>query len=273
MTTRIARLSPPGLALVVVAVTAGCAGRAVILPSGPSTPVPQFAQLFDAATARCRPVDTLTAEIALSGRAGRTKLRGRVIAGMARPGSIRLEGVAPFGAPVFILVARGPETILLLPRDRHVLTGVPAADILQALVGLALTPDEMRAILSGCLTPEPEPIAGRRYGNGWIAIDVAGGATAFFRETPAGLTLAAGTVGALTIEYPTFAAGFPERVRIRSGGVAAASEAVASDLTLRLSQVETSVALGPEVFSVDVPEDALPLTLAELREQGPLGLR
>jgi len=43
----------------------------------------------------------------MSGRAGRQKVRGRVVAGFARPASMRLEGVAPFGPPAFILVARG----------------------------------------------------------------------------------------------------------------------------------------------------------------------
>ena len=45
-------------------------------------------------------------ELGLSGRAGDESLRGKVITGLQRGGAARLEGVAPFGAPVFILAAR-----------------------------------------------------------------------------------------------------------------------------------------------------------------------
>ena len=41
------------------------------------------------------------------------------------------------------------------------------------------------------------------------------------------------------------------------------------DLTLALSQVETNIALGTEVFKVDVPRTAQPITLEELRHARP----
>jgi hypothetical protein len=63
-------------------------------------------------------------------------MRGRVLAGVV-PGALRLEGVAPFGGPVFILVADGVHGTLLLPRDR-VLQDAAAEDILDALVGIRL---------------------------------------------------------------------------------------------------------------------------------------
>jgi hypothetical protein len=45
----------------------------------------------------------------------------------------------------------------------------------------------------------------------------------------------------------------------------------AADLTIRVSQREANVPLENAVFSVDVPKDAVPLTLEELRRAGPLG--
>ena len=42
------------------------------------------------------------------------------------------------------------------------------------------------------------------------------------------------------------------------------------DLTARLSQIETNVDLEKAAFTVDVPRGALPITLEELRDAGPL---
>ena len=44
-----------------------------------------------------------------------------------------------------------------------------------------------------------------------------------------------------------------------------------TDLTLRLSQLEINMPLDAAVFEVEVPADATPLTLDELRRAGPLG--
>jgi hypothetical protein len=77
----------------------------------------------------CRGARTLTAELALSGTRA-DALRGRVVAGFERPASMRLEGVAPFGPPRFILVARGGEATLLLPRDERVVHGASPEDVL-----------------------------------------------------------------------------------------------------------------------------------------------
>jgi hypothetical protein len=87
-------------------VAAACASAPVRMPSGPWTPHEAARDAFAEATAACRGVRTFSAEIAVTGRAGLSKLRGRVLAGFERTGRLRLEGVAPFGAPLFILVAR-----------------------------------------------------------------------------------------------------------------------------------------------------------------------
>ena len=55
---------------------------------------------------------------------------------------MRLEGVAPFGPPAFILVARGGEATLLLPRDelnriwvlRKVLNPLSAVEAMELLL-------------------------------------------------------------------------------------------------------------------------------------------
>src|SRR3989338_3856303 len=96
---------------------AACGQPRVTLPGGTGTPAPDFAPAYAEARASCDNVRTMQAELRLSGRAAGQRMRGRVLAGLV-PGALRLEGVAPFGAPVFILVADGMRGTLLLSRER-----------------------------------------------------------------------------------------------------------------------------------------------------------
>ena len=219
-------------------------------------------------SAACTGVRTLTAEIGLSGRAGRQKLRGRVVAGFARPAAMRLEGVAPFGPPAFILVARGMNATLLLPRDEpRVLRGAQPEDILGALTGVTLGPADLQAILTGCVMPSPQATDARRHANGWASVDLSGGATLYLQ--PAGQnmwTLRAAKRDGWQIEYPSWSGTFPQQVRLQS-----TQPDVNVDLSASLSQIETNKDLEDAAFNVNVPSDADPITLDELRTAGPLG--
>jgi hypothetical protein len=252
-----------------IAALVSCAHPAVELPTGAGDPYPGYEAALARAIGTCRAVTTFTAELALSGRAGKRRLRGRVLTALGTPGRIRLEGLAPFGAPAFILVADGADSTLLLPRDRRVLRGTPADRIIEALTGVRLDPDQLLALVSGCATPSPTATSGTRYGDTWIAIGLEGGGTVFLdgREPT---EIRAARVGALTVEYSEYAANLPGAIRVRSAA-ASDSGAVDADLTIRVSDLETNVSLEPNVFEVKVPDDAAPLTLEELREAGPLG--
>jgi len=133
-------------------VASACAPGRPALPTGAGQPYADAQAALDAATAACRGVRTWTAELGLSGRSGRQKLRGRLIAGLA-PGSLYLEAVAPFGQPLFRLAARDGRATLLLPRDERILRDAAPADVVEALTGVALGPDELRALVSGCVAP------------------------------------------------------------------------------------------------------------------------
>ena len=254
-------------ALLLGGVTA-CAGRTVTLPTGEGAPFPDYATAWQDATHGCRQVQTLSAELSISGRAGRQRLRGHVLAGVAAPDLIRLEAAAPAGPPVFILVSDGTTTTLLLPRENRVLRGESPAAILGALVGLELGPSDLLAILSGCVTPDPRAAGGRLFPSEWARIDLSGGAAAYLqhdRET--GWFVRAAARPALTIDYDPGGHRTPPSVRL----LAHDSRGAASDLRIGLSQVAIDQKLGPEVFSVRVPADATPISLTELREAGPLG--
>ena len=251
-----------------VALAAACARPAPpAFPSGPGLPFPEFASAYAQATASCARVNTLTASMALSGKAGRTKLRGRVDAGFAAPARVRLEGVAPFGRPVFILTASGDSGTLILPRDDRVLTGAPPAAIVEALAGVALTPDMLRRAVSGCGLSGDEPSGGQRHGDDLAAIAVGSG-RAYLRRVGDTWQMAGAARDALTVSYAEYANGRPSTVRL----VSETSGRAAADLTLRLSQIENNTPLDAKVFEAEVPQGSVPLTLEELRRAGPLGV-
>jgi outer membrane lipoprotein-sorting protein len=247
----------------------GCGAKHFEPPTGTGTPFPDYAAALDQAREHCGSVKTMSVTLSLSGRAGAAKLRGRVDAGLAAPDEIRLEGRAPFGRPVFILVARDASTAMLwLPRDNRVLREAPPAAIVEALAGVALGPDELRMALAGCGFGSAPASDARAYGD-WVAVDVADGSTHYLRRSDSRWRLFASTHDALTIEYRDFTSSRPAIVRM-SRTITGSSERQ-TDLTVKLSDVELNVPLGAEVFQLDVPPDADPLTLEELRRAGPLG--
>ena len=252
--------------LLVVALSwalAGCAGARPSLPTGSGTPFPGFESAYEQAVQECRGARTLVAELGLSGRAGGTRLRGRINAGFSAPGDVRLEGVA-FGRPVFILAARGKDATLLLPREDRVVRDAPPEDIIEALAGVRLSPGELLAAVAGCALGAGPPANGRMFSNDWAAVDVDGTAT-YLRRMDGRWRIAAGVRKDLTVVYSDFASGLPSTVHVRTGTLA--------DITLRISQLEINTGIDPRAFDVDVPADAQPLTIDELRRAGPLGER
>jgi hypothetical protein len=224
--------------------------------------------VYAAAAEKCGDMRSISAEAALSGKIGARRARGRLILGSAADGRLRLEGVAPFGAPVFVLAADGASTTLLLPREDRVLAGVPVADVLDALAGLRLEALDVHAMLTGCGVDEGQVTGGRRYGGALLAVEF-GRNTAWIREQPTPPRILAAEVDRVTVEYPEAETAPPSRIRLRAKPERAGAPGV--DVVLRMSQVETNVTLPDEAFTVRVPPNARPITLAELREAGLLG--
>jgi hypothetical protein len=249
---------------------AACGTPRVVLPTGGGTPFPESTSAYNEATAECRAIKTMSASLALSGRAGSTKLSARIDAGFAGPDRLRLEGfprVAFGGKPFFVLVARDGNATLVLTRDASVLRGAPPAAIVEALAGIALDPAELRAVVSGCGLGPAQPGEGRAFPNGWAAVET-GDTTVFLRQIDGRWRVAAARRAPLTVEYADFVSGRPSTVSLRT---AAAQGAVTADIRLRLSQVEIDVPLVEAAFEADVPAAAAPITLEELRKAGPLG--
>jgi hypothetical protein len=244
------------------------------LPAGAATPASDGSMVLSQATSTCRAIDTMTLEMNVHGSANGHRLRGQLTAGLARPASARLEAVASFGQPLFVFVARNDEGSLLLPRDARVLEHGNPADILDAVTGVPVDPEGLRALVSACLRASGAANAAdvKSLGDDWrtTADDVD---TVYFRRDAsanqwrlvARVHPGGGAATGWRADYANFERDLPRTVRLVS------QPAGRFDLQLDLSQIETNVPLGAEVFRLQQTDRAAPITLDELRQSGPLG--
>src|SRR5687767_9894981 len=168
-------------ALAGLLVISACAARMPPRPTGAATPDPTAAAAFEAATASCKGFRSIEGELSLSGRAGGERVRGRILTGLEAGGAVRLEAVAPFGAPFFVLAGRNERATLVLPREHRVLKDTGVAEVLERLTGLTLGADDLRLFLSGCLVERAEPSDGRQWGGGWRAVTIGPERVAYLR--------------------------------------------------------------------------------------------
>ena len=259
---------PAVLALVIGA--SACGAPLMKLPSGPGAPATDAPDALAEATAACRAVSSISADIAASGSINGQRLRGHLLTGLAAPASARLEAVAPAGQPLFILVAKDGDATLLLPREDRVLEHGPPAAVLEAVAGVRLDPAELRHALTGCVAPAAAP-QGRSLGADWRAVSV-GSTEVYLRRDSKGarwqvaVAIHKPATGGWRAEYRDFQDGLPRTVHLVSAGDNR------FDLSLTLSQVALNESLGPDVFRVDVPQGAERITLDQLNHARP-GLR
>lgn len=263
------RASAVAIASCLLALTAACGARRIELPSDPGTALAGFSTIHAEVSAACREVRTLAAVLSLSGRAGDERLRGDVHTAIRRPEDLRLEGVNPFGGTVFVLASDGTGATLLLAREDRVVRDERAEDILGALIGVPLAPADLQAVLTGCVVPDPKAVGGRTHEDGWISIELEGGARLFLQRTDGVWRVRAAERNNWRVDYPEWSDGssFPERVVLRS------ETPIQVDVRASLDDVRTNVDLPAAAFTLEIPADAAPLSLEALRESGPLSQR
>jgi hypothetical protein len=238
------------------------------LPAGPGERATDASAALDQATAACRGIRSLTAEIGVSGSANGHRVRARMMAGVAAPASARLEAVAPFGPPLFIFVTTGTDATLLLPRDDRVLRGGRPSEVLDAVAGVPLDASDLREIMTGCASGgAPESAQARAFGAGWRVVPSGHDGDLYLHREQDGAPWRLVAVTARSedgrrwrADYLDFQNNLPRTIHLTSGGAAA------FDLRLALDQVETNVALDPGVFRIQIPASAVPIALEELRQ-------
>lgn len=251
--------------------SASCAPKLTTLPTGSGTLAPDIAAVLLQALTSCQRVQSLSAEIAVSGSVNGQRIRARLIGGFTYA-SMRLEAVAPFGAPLFTFVATGKDGTLYLPRDRRVVEHGPPAEVMAAVAGVPLGATDMLRTLTGCSMPDrlDSPLA---IGDNWRTSAGPGGAKIYMHResanTPWRLVTYLHGGDALRwswrADYDDFHDGLPYIVRLVS------ADQRRFNLELKLSQVDPNVQLKPEVFRVDVPPNTERISVEELTRSGLLG--
>ena len=255
-------------ALLAALSAASCGAPLIKLPQGPGTPAPDAAAAAAQATATCREVKSLSAEVGVRGSVGGRRIRGRLLVGLAGESQAYIEAPAPFGAPVFVFSAASDTATLLLPRDRRVLEGGDPAAILEAIAGVPLATRDLHATLTGCAVLPAGGVNGSSLGEHWRTIS---GPPVLYLQRESSqapwriaATIREGEHGWRT-DYAQYGSnGLPRTVRLIS------IERGRFDLRLELSGVEINGGLDPSTFRVSVPAGAAPITIEELRAGGPL---
>jgi hypothetical protein len=254
-------------AIALAVITSACAARGFVPPRGAGTPASDAAQLFATVTSACAKVESLTAEAALSGRVDRGRVRGRLHVGLTSAGQIRLEAVAPFGQPLFTLAGNTERATLWLPRDGRVLRDAAPADIMEVLAGVALSPVEFLHIATGCLGTGQKVARAERFPSGLVHVSTDGGVD-FWGKPADSFRPVAVARGDVWAEYLEYEAGEPAALRLvrrpESGQPTV-------DLRVSFSQRERNARLDAAAFQLDVPADAKPISLEELKRAGLFG--
>ncbi len=272
MTCRSARAAALTAALAAILGGVSCAGPLMKLPDVPREPAPlatDAATVVAEATAACRGIRTMTAEIGVSGVVGRQRIRGRLIAGLEEPDAVHLDAVAPFGESIFMFVAKGGRAALLLPRDDRALENGAPAEVLEAVTGLPLDAASLRLALTGCVdTPRIADM--RSVGDRWRVLTVGDGGQYFERAGRSAPWRLVAQVYQTTgrprwrAEYRDFLNGVPRSIRFVS------SQPEQFDLKLSVSEVEINTPLPAAAFDLPIPPGTAPISLEELRRSGPL---
>lgn len=243
---------------------AGCAARVPPRPAGAPQPDPAGTARLAEATAHCAGLRTLTATLRLRGQAGAARVRARVLAGLAAPAAIRLEALAPFGPPLFVLAGRDDRATLLVPRESEFVPDTPVPDVLDALTGLALGAGTLRRLVAGC--PDGAPRESRRYAGGWIEVTTGDDARALLREQAGAWRVVAIDQGPWHADYALWVSGVPRQVRVRGMGPGGPT-----DLVVTVDDLAMNVDVPAAAFAVTVPPEARAISLEALRSGRPLG--
>jgi hypothetical protein len=240
------------------------------LPATSASPAPDAIAALEAATHDCRAVSTITAEIGVSGSVGGRRVpHAHLITAVAAPASVRIEATVPLGGSAFIFTSRSGEATLLLSRDNRALEHGEPDEVLAAVTGVPLTVAGLRAALTGC-ADHPDAARAQHRGDDWIVVPDSGGDVYLQKDKSAGgawrLVIATHGrgAGAWRAEYHDFHDGLPQTIRL------AADNRREFDLALSMSQVDVNVPIDERAFSVKIPPAASPISVAELRGDGPL---
>jgi hypothetical protein len=262
--------SAAGPWVVIIAVSAaGCGGYRFALPGGSPEPAASAASAWAEGTRSCRDVRSYSATLTVSGHVGSSGVpKLTVFTGVTSDGGIYLDGRYN-GTAIFTLGGTADRATLVLHNDQTTVTA-PADQVLDALVGLKMTPSRWLALVSGCVTAEPSSPITRSERSGSELVLTLSDARVLLASASKQWRITGGVFDRMTIEYRAIGAEWPQRWTLAS------EFGVSPQVKLDVAAADPHVndpRISPAGFAVTVPAGAVTITLDELRAKGLGGKR
>ncbi|GIX46654.1 MAG: hypothetical protein KatS3mg131_0865 [Candidatus Tectimicrobiota bacterium] len=249
----------------------GCGGRQ---PLPPSVPLTTAGPLWQQLHLRRQAFQSLQGLVRLQLRAPGQRLALDTAAVVMRGfEALRLEGLGPFGQPLFLLILAEQQLWFYTPQERTLVVGAATEDSLVRLLGIALSPRVVPYVLIGDLPLETLPAAGtvaylaaeghyrwqgtlpQRAGRYAVWFDAASWQPVRFETyTPSGVL-------ALRITYDDFRPSAPFTVPHR---IALTQPLASRHLVWHYSEVQMNVEVSPALFHMRVPAGTRRLSLEQL---------
>ncbi len=251
------------LAAACALLASACATHVFVPPAGPGEPFPDAAGAWAEATRACAGASTYAASIHVHGHVGREGLNATILGLVTRANQIYLSLPVMFGPPAFILGGTADRATLWLARDKRVLVA-PADDIVEALTGLRLGPRALLDLLSGCVTDVGAMTDSALFGK-LGAITTAHGRL-FVERRDGRWRITRGLASGLIVEYSDSQGDWPRAVRVTTE----TGRTPVVSLSMTLEQIDVNVPHDTKDFVVTPGADVTPITLEDLRANGPL---
>jgi hypothetical protein len=252
------------LFLAAMLVAAACSSVTLFVPpAGPGAPAPEGEPALAEAVERCRDIKTITAIMRLRGRLGDRRVPSVTLRGAATiDGHVRLM-LSAAGSTRFVVSGRAGTATVYLHDDNRTLTA-PAEDIVEALIGMRISPVRLLRVLTGCITMDPTFRGAERLGD-LMRVRTADAQLVLVSADGRWRTIW-GRFDELNVEYRAYENGAPMQVLL--GTDQTHDPRVQLQLTIDERTVDDP--LAPEAFDYRPPPGAEPMTLEELRQTGPL---
>ena len=228
-------------------------------PAGPGEPAPEAAAAWADATAGCRGLQSYSAALHVSGRVGDARLWpiGIEVAVLADQ-SIYL-GATAAGRSLFVLAGAGDHATLWLRREERTVTATPA-QIMDAIMGVPVTPGDLLGVLTGCVAAPADLARAARHGR-LLTIEMAA-ARVHLAARNGHWHVRAAQTNAFTVEYADTQAALPQELWLWPASSAGAS----ASIHLIVSDARINESVPASVFRVPAgAAAATPMTLEELK--------
>ena len=238
----------------------GCGHAIFVPPAGPGV-VTDASEAWRTATASCKSAEQYTAALRISGRAGSQRIWRLAIDTAVTPTQIYM-GATFSGQPVFVLAGSAKDATLWLRREQRAVKA-PAGEIIEAILGLRMTPDRLLALLTGCATRNLEITSATTH-DAIVAVQTADTRVFLERQGTVWRTRGAQAEG-FTVEFLWKTSNLPDKVWIES----TPGREPAAKLDVSVSDPTISDPIPASVFNAPSgAASAEPMTLEELRSAG-----